>query len=355
MAPLAVSLGDPAGVGPELLVEAWSRRDSEALPAFFAVQGAGLLAQAAARRGLTVPITRIADPAEAAGAFADALPVLGDEDGAYAPGEPSIDGAMLALASLTRATELARGAAAGIVTGPIAKARLAAVGFAHPGQTEFVAAACGIAAEDAVMMLAGPQLRTVPLTVHAALAEVPALVTTALIVRRARIVAAALTRDFGIAAPRLAIAALNPHAGEEGRMGDEEARVIAPAIAALQAEGIDATGPHPADALFAPRARSNYDAALCMYHDQALIPLKALDFDAGVNVTLGLPIVRTSPGPRHRLRHRGKMHRRCRRRRLRRSAWPANAQHAERRHEMHADSLPPFRGRGLGRGGSALP
>jgi 4-hydroxythreonine-4-phosphate dehydrogenase len=295
VSPLAVSLGDPAGVGPELLVEAWTRRKAEALPPFFAVHGAGVLAQAAAVRGVAVPIVRISDPAEATGAFANGLPVLGDADIAYTPGEPSSDGARLALASLARATDLARTATAGIVTGPIAKARLAAVGFAHPGQTEFVAAACGVAAKDAVMMLAGPQLRTVPLTVHAALADVPALVTTALIVRRARIVAAALIRDFGIVHPRLAIAALNPHAGEEGRMGDEEARVIAPAIAALQADGIAATGPHPADALFAPRARADYDAALCMYHDQALIPLKALDFDAGVNVTLGLPIVRTSP------------------------------------------------------------
>jgi 4-hydroxythreonine-4-phosphate dehydrogenase len=182
-----------------------------------------------------------------------------------------------------------------MVTNPIAKSRLAEVGFAHPGQTEFVAAACGVAAEDAVMMLAGPSLRTVPLTVHAALAEVPALLSAALIERRAAIVAGALQRDFAIAAPRLAVAGLNPHAGEDGRFGDEEARIITPAIAALRAAGIDVTGPHPADALFAPHARGGYDVALCMYHDQALIPLKALDFDNGVNVTLGLPVVRTSP------------------------------------------------------------
>ncbi len=293
--PLAVSLGDPAGVGPELFAQGWARRDAEALPPFFVVHGANVLAAAAAMRGLDVPIVRIAHPAEAAEAFATALPVLGDADGSYEPGEPSPDGARLALSSLTLAAQLARGQAAGIVTGPIAKARLAEVGFDHPGQTEFVAAACGVEAQDAVMMLAGPQLRTVPLTVHAAIARVPGLLSIDLIVRRARIVAKALISDFGIAAPRLAIAALNPHASEEGRMGDEEARIIAPAIAALRAEGIAATGPHPADALFAPRARATYDAALCMYHDQALIPLKALDFDAGVNVTLGLPIVRTSP------------------------------------------------------------
>lgn len=145
------------------------------------------------------------------------------------------------------------------------------------------------------MMLAGPTLRTVPLTVHVALSAVPGLITTDLILRKARIVARALAQDYGLERPRLAIAALNPHAGEDGRMGHEDAAIIAPAIATLQAEGIDATGPHPADALFTPRARTTYDAALCMYHDQALVPLKALDFDQGVNVTLGLPIVRTSP------------------------------------------------------------
>ena len=303
MAPaIGVSLGDPAGIGPELIAEAWAHRELEGLAPFFAVGGAALLAAAAATRGIELPIAAIADPREAAAAFATALPVLGLGEGErkddidYRPGEPSRAGAELALASLTLATQLAvRGASAALVTGPIAKARLAEAGFAHPGQTEFVAAACGVRAEDAVMMLAGPQLRTVPLTVHAALADVPRLLTAGLIHRRGAIVAAALSRDFGIAAPRLAVAGLNPHAGEEGRMGDEEARIIAPAIAALVADGIAASGPFPADALFAPRARATYDAALCMYHDQALIPLKALDFDQGVNVTLGLPIVRTSP------------------------------------------------------------
>jgi len=296
MAPLAVSLGDPAGIGPELLATAWAAREVHHLPPFFAVGGAGLLAAAASKRGLEVPIQRIADPAEARAVFAHALPVLGDEDEAYTPGHPTREGAALALASLTRAAALAvSGAASGLVTGPIAKSRLAEVGFAHPGQTEFVAEASGTPPRDAVMMLAGPNLRTVPLTVHVALAEVPRLVTRELIERKARIVAAALARDFGLAGPRLAIAALNPHAGEDGRMGSEDAEIIAPAIAALRAEGIRATGPHPADALFAPHSRENFDVALCMYHDQALIPIKALDFDAGVNVTLGLPIIRTSP------------------------------------------------------------
>lgn len=293
---LVVSLGDPAGVGPELIAAAWAAREAELLPPFVVAGGAEILAAAAQSRGLSVPIREVFHPAEALECFDFMLPVLAGADGDYHPGAPSTAGAELALASLTAATELARsGDCWGLVTAPIAKGLLAEVGFDHPGQTEFVAAACGVAAEDAVMMLAGPTLRTVPLTVHVALSAVPSLITTDLIVRKARIVAQALAQDYGIAAPRLAIAALNPHAGEDGRMGHEDAAIIAPAIAALRAEGIEASGPHPADALFTPRARATYDAALCMYHDQALVPLKALDFDQGVNVTLGLPIVRTSP------------------------------------------------------------
>jgi 4-hydroxythreonine-4-phosphate dehydrogenase len=294
--PLAVSLGDPAGIGPELIAQAWAQRIRSRVPAFAAVGGIRLLAAAAASRGLEVPLEPVASLAEARQVFARALPVIGDLDGVWRPGEPDRDGAALALASLELATALTlQEEASALVTSPIAKALLAEVGFHHPGQTEYVAQACGIAAQDAVMMLAGPQLRTIPLTVHVALARVPGLLSVDLIRRRARIAAAALTRDFGIARPRIAIAALNPHAGEGGKFGDEEARIIAPAVEALQAEGVDATGPHPADALFAPHERGSFDAALCMYHDQALIPLKALDFDNGVNVTLGLPIVRTSP------------------------------------------------------------
>ena len=296
MPALAVSLGDPAGIGPELIAEAWARREAEHLPPFFVVCGAEILIAAAASRGIDLPVVRIGDPGEAAAAFASALPVLGSKTGAWNPGQPDRIGAALALASLRTACAFAvAGAASGIVTGPVAKSRLADVGFTHPGQTEFVAEACGVNPEDAVMMLAGPQLQTVPLTVHVALASVPRLITAELILRKARIVADSLRRDCGIIAPRLAIAALNPHAGEDGLMGSEDAAIIAPAVAALQAEGIAASGPHPADALFAPHNRSTFDVALCMYHDQALIPIKALDFDLGVNVTLGLPIVRTSP------------------------------------------------------------
>jgi 4-hydroxythreonine-4-phosphate dehydrogenase len=296
LAPLAVSLGDPAGVGPELICEAWARREEERLPPFFVCGGRGLLIGAARKRGLDIPVAGVAGLAEIEGACAEALPVLGRPDCRYSPGEPDEAGARLALASLQAAAAWAvEGVVGGLVTGPIAKSLLADVGFTFPGQTEFVANASGVDADDAVMMLAGPQLRTVPLTVHIPLADVPQRLSSELIVRRSIVVATALRDDLGIANPRLAIAGLNPHAGENGRMGDEELRIIVPAIEQLRAMHIEATGPHPADSLFAPRARETYDVAIAMYHDQALVPLKALDFDQGVNVTLGLPIVRTSP------------------------------------------------------------
>ena len=297
IAPLALALGDPAGIGPEVILGAWMRlKASRNVPPLFVVGGPHVLAAAAERCGIDCPLVPIADPAEAIYACAAGLPVMGGLDAPYTPGQPSADGARLALASLSWATRFARGGvASGLVTAPVAKAALAQIGFDYPGQTEFLADACGLPYRDAVMMLAGPQVRAVPLTVHVALGEVPALLSADLIVHKARIVSAALKRDFAIPAPRLAIAALNPHAGENGMFGDEEARIIAPAIAALQAQGINAFGPVPGDALFTPRARSTYDAALTMYHDQALIPVKALDFDEGVNVTLGLPIIRTSP------------------------------------------------------------
>lgn len=294
--PLALTLGDPAGIGPELALAAWLARSEHGIAPFFVCGGRRVLEEAAAHCGLEVPLAEIDAPAEAGDRFATALPVLGGEDGVYTPGSPDGNGAQIARASLEQGTRSARdGAAAAVVTGPVSKTQLAATGFAFPGQTEFLADAAGLADGDVAMMIAGPTLRTVPLTIHIALADVPAALTTDLIVTRARIVARALVRDFGIAEPRLAIAALNPHAGENGAFGHEEARVIEPAVAQLEAEGLRVTGPHPADALFAPRARATYDAALCMYHDQALVPVKALDFDQGVNVTLGLPFIRTAP------------------------------------------------------------
>ncbi|MEM9501738.1 MAG: 4-hydroxythreonine-4-phosphate dehydrogenase PdxA [Pseudomonadota bacterium] len=299
--PLAIALGDPAGIGPELLAECWMQRkrlvagDGEPHP-FFVVGGPEVLRQAAERRGLDCPIVPIATADEALFAFHAGLPVLAGLDVPYRPGEPTRDGARLALTSLQWATKLTLDCeAAGLVTAPVAKAELAAIGFDYPGQTEFLADVGGRAYRDAVMMLAGPSLRAVPLTVHVSLAEVPQLISPELIVHKAKVVADGLRRDFGIPSPRLAIAALNPHAGEGGKFGDEETQIIEPAIALLRADGLDVVGPVPGDALFTPRARETYDAALCMYHDQALIPLKALEFDEGVNVTLGLPIIRTSP------------------------------------------------------------
>lgn len=291
-APLAVALGDPAGIGPEIVARAWERRAEERLPPFFAIGD---------RRAITAvwdgPVATLADPNDAGWLFDSALPLVQvDDPGEIVAGEPNLAGARCALDSLEIAVGLARsGAASGLVTGPVAKAQLYAIGFTHPGQTEFVAERCGIAAANTTMMLAGPTLRTVPVTIHVPLAEVPARLTTDLIVSRARVAARALQRDFGIAAPRLAVAGLNPHAGESGTLGREDAEVIAPAIEALKAEGFDVYGPLSADTMFHAHARAGYDAAICMYHDQALIPLKTLHFDDGVNVTLGLPIVRTAP------------------------------------------------------------
>ncbi|HEU0066016.1 MAG TPA: 4-hydroxythreonine-4-phosphate dehydrogenase PdxA [Sphingomonas sp.] len=292
MPPLAVSMGDPAGIGPEIIGKAWEHREAHALPSFVAI--ADLRAIAAVWHG---PIVAVGDVRDAAGHFATALPVIDiGSTGAVVPGSPHDDGARAALTALEHAIAVVRaGEARALVTGPVSKAQMYGIGFTHPGQTEFVADRCGIAPDDAVMMLAGPSLKVVPLTVHVPLAAVPGLLSIASIVSRARITAAALRHDFGIAAPRLAFAGFNPHAGESGALGREEIDILAPAIALLRAEGIDAIGPLPADTMFHARAREGYDAALCCYHDQALVPIKTLDFDQGVNITLGLPIVRTSP------------------------------------------------------------
>ncbi|NNF93360.1 MAG: 4-hydroxythreonine-4-phosphate dehydrogenase PdxA [Altererythrobacter sp.] len=294
--PLAISLGDPSGIGPEIIVRAWRQRAEAGLEPFAVVGGGEVLRAAAKLLAVDCPIAQIGSLSQASDVFDSALPVLGDQDGTYHPGAPKTAGAELALNSLEQATKLAvDGMASAVVTAPIAKKLLEEVGFQHPGQTEFLAAACGLPDNASVMMLAGPSLRTVPLTVHCPLADVAGLISTGLIATRGRIVAAALKRDFAIENPRIAVTGLNPHAGEDGKFGSEDRAIIAPAVAQLVAEGIAATGPHPADALFSPHSRSGFDVALCMYHDQALIPVKALDFDQGVNVTLGLPIIRTSP------------------------------------------------------------
>lgn len=290
--PLAVAMGDPAGIGPEIIAKAWRDREAQALPPFFAVGDPRAIA--AVWDG---PATFIGSPDEARGVFPGALPVLVvAETEETAPGRPNDAGARCALDSLELATGLARSGAAGaLVTGPVSKAQLYRIGFTHPGQTEFVAERCGIAPENTVMMLAGPTLRVVPVTTHIPLARVPEAISIDLIVAKARVTARGLSRNFGIESPRLAFAGLNPHAGESGAIGREEIEILEPAIRQLRDEGIDAVGPLAADTMFHARARATYDAAICLYHDQALVPLKTLHFDEGVNMTLGLPIMRTSP------------------------------------------------------------
>jgi 4-hydroxythreonine-4-phosphate dehydrogenase len=291
-APIAVALGDPAGIGPEIVVKAWEARHSEAMPPFFAVGDIRSIESI-----WTGPVERIDNPDEAVALFDRALPLLSVEDGGeITPGEPNLEGARCSLDSLEVATGLTRsGAASGLVTGPVSKAQLYAIGFTHPGQTEFVAERCGISGDNVVMMLAGPDLRVVPVTTHMPLAEVASHLSVEVIVAKARTTVRGLQRNFGIEHPRLAFAGFNPHAGEGGAIGTEEIDFIIPAIELLREEGIDAVGPLAADTLFHARARQKYDAAICLYHDQALIPLKTLYFDQGVNLTLGLPIVRTAP------------------------------------------------------------
>ncbi len=292
MLPIVVALGDPAGVGPEIVAGAWERRSKDRLPPFFAVGDA-----ASVRQVWDGPIAEIGGAGEAARHFADALPVWHIEDSlTSAPGHPTTDGAHCALHSLELGIGLARsGEASALVSAPVSKDQLYRVGFTHPGQTEFIADRCGVSPANAVMLLAAPGLKVVPITVHVPFRDIPELLTVDLIVTRAQAAARGLTRSFGLAAPRLALAGLNPHAGEGGSIGREEIEVLLPAIEQLRSEGIDVSGPHSPDALFTPIMRDSYDAALCLYHDQALIPLKALYFDEGVNVTMGLPIVRTSP------------------------------------------------------------
>ena len=292
LSPLAISLGDPAGIGPEVIAKCWDHRSDFGLPAFVAIGDARSVG--AVWDG---PIEIVDDPRQADAAFDHALPLIQIPVAeADTPGHPSVAGAHCSLDALELAVGLARsGSAAAVVTGPVSKEQLYAIGFQHPGQTEFVAERCGVSPGNVAMMLAGPTLRTVPVTTHLPFRAVPEALSTALIESRGRATLRGLQRNFGIAEPRLAVAGLNPHAGEGGKLGQEEAELIEPAIAALLAEGWRVTGPHPADTMFHARARANYDAALCMYHDQALIPIKALHFEDAVNVTLGLPFVRTAP------------------------------------------------------------
>ncbi|MGP2492582.1 4-hydroxythreonine-4-phosphate dehydrogenase PdxA [Mesorhizobium sp. PUT5] len=296
---MAVSCGDPSGIGPEIAIAAWHLRNERQSPPFYLLADPTLVAARSRLLGVDIPI-RETTPQEATRTFADALPVVPlAVHFTDAPGHPDTANAEGVIEAIDRAVaDCLAGRAAAVVTCPIAKKPLYDAGFRFPGHTEYLAHLAERHTGGAVvpvMMLAGPDLRTVPVTIHIALADVPKALTAELIATTARITAHDLEARFGIARPRLAIAGLNPHAGEGGSMGLEDRDIVQPAIDRLRAEGIDAFGPLPADTMFHPRARAGYDAAICMYHDQALIPAKALAFDEAVNVTLGLPFVRTSP------------------------------------------------------------
>lgn len=291
MTPLALTMGEPAGIGGEIALAAWLKGG---LPPFFLIDDANRLEQLAARLGWSVPIRAIAEPEEAA-RVTDCLPVLHRPLPAPAvPGRPDTVNSLAVIGAIELAVRLVReGRAGAVVTNPIHKESLYQAGFSFPGHTEFLAALAGV--ERVVMLLSSPALNVVPVTIHQPLREAIAGLTIADIVETGRIVDAGFRRDFGIGRPRLALAGVNPHAGEGGSLGREDLDIVAPAVAALQREGIAAVGPLAADTLFHAEARAHYDVALCMYHDQALIPIKTLDFHGGVNVTLGLPFIRTSP------------------------------------------------------------
>lgn len=297
---IALTMGDPAGIGPEIAALAWRARNDAAVPAFVLLADPDLLAARLDSAGIPVPLTRLARAEDAAATFAQALPVLAPRAKvqSFTAGRPAPENAESTIAAIDMGVDLAlSGAACAVVTNPIAKSVLSAAGFGFPGHTEYLgalAARRGLPASP-VMMLCGGGLRTVPATIHIALREVPATLSRERIIETARITHRALIQDFGIAVPRIALTGLNPHAGEDGTMGTEERDIIIPAMARLRESGIDAAGPLPADTAFRPAARARYDAILAMYHDQALIPVKTLAFDEGVNVTLGLPFVRTSP------------------------------------------------------------
>jgi 4-hydroxythreonine-4-phosphate dehydrogenase len=297
--PLVVTLGEPAGIGPDITLLAWRMRDRLRLPPFYVIADPDFLTARANRLGLDVPLAMVA-PSEAAVRFATALPVVDASILVTAePGRPDASSPKAAIGAIRRAVaDVIAGDAAALVTNPVAKAVLYRSGFAEPGHTEFLARlaaeATGVTARP-VMMLWCEELAVVPVTIHLPLAAVPGALSSDLIVDTGRIVARDHAARFGLARPRIAVAGLNPHAGEEGALGGEDDAIVAPAVARLRAEGIDARGPLPADTLFHAGARATYDVAMCMYHDQALIPIKTLAFDRAVNVTLGLPFLRTSP------------------------------------------------------------
>jgi 4-hydroxythreonine-4-phosphate dehydrogenase len=297
--PLALTCGEPAGIGPDIALMAWRRRHRHDLPPFYLIADPRHLSERARLLKFDVKIAEV-EPRTANAAFERALPVVPlDTEVRAQSGHPDTTSGPAAIASIRRAvSDVLRGHCAAIVTNPVAKNVLYGSGFTDPGHTEFLAKLAQEAAGkpvQPVMMLWSRDLAVIPVTIHIPLRDVPARLTTALIIETGRIAARALSTKFGIAKPRLAVAGLNPHAGESGSLGEEERTIIAPAIAQLAADGIDVRGPLSADTMFHETARASYDVALCMYHDQALIPIKMLAFDSAVNVTLGLPFVRTSP------------------------------------------------------------
>ncbi len=293
--PLAITMGEPAGIGPELSLDAWLRL-RESGPAFVLFADPDFIAAASRSLGRDVPIVSVGTVAEGAVRFRTALPIIAVKlVKPVQPGRPDPVNASAVIGSIRLAVDAARcGEAAAVVTNPIQKAALYSAGFRHPGHTEFLGEIAGTDTVP-VMMLAGPDLRVVPVTIHVALRDAIGALRENAIVETALTVVKALRYDFGIESPRLAIAGVNPHAGEGGAMGDEDIRIVAPAVERLRAAGITVAGPMSPDTMFTARSRKAYDAAICMYHDQALIPIKTLDVDGGVNVTLGLSIVRTSP------------------------------------------------------------
>ena len=297
--PLALTLGDPAGIGPDITLLAWMARAEERIPPFVLIGDPTVLAERADALGLRVPIATVAESVAAEERFAEELPVLPIAvEAGVVPGGADPAATPAIMQSIERAVQLVRqGEARAVVTNPISKAVLYGAGFPFPGHTEYLAALASAKGKPLhpVMMLASPELKVVPVTIHVPLKDVPLLLTKDLILATIEITASGLEHYFGLRRPRLAVTGLNPHAGEDSNLGREEIEIITPAIEAARTKGLDVTGPHPADTLFLARARATYDAAICMYHDQALVPFKTLAFEEGVNVTLGLPFIRTSP------------------------------------------------------------
>lgn len=296
LAPVAVTMGEPAGVGVEIVLKSWLKYEQQQLPPFFLI---GDPAHARAMAGLLhdeVPVVEIDEPEQAAAAIRRGLPVMPLALSAEVrPGHPDPLNAPHVIEAIDRAVAYTRiGAVSAVATAPIQKSVLYAIGFKFPGHTEYLAHLCG-ATEEPVMLLASPGVRAVPVTIHMALSEALSQLNADLIVRQSEITARALREDFGLPRPHLALAGLNPHAGEGGDLGREDIEIVAVAVQRLRDSGIEVSGPHAPDSMFHAKMRETYDAAICMYHDQALIPVKALGFDIGINITLGLPIVRTSP------------------------------------------------------------